>query len=130
MFSILEWGVIQPSNSPISAPIVLVKKKDGSTPFCVDYRALNSVTIKDAFPIPKIAQIFDTLLGAKYFSSMDLASGYRQVRTAERDQHKTAIVTPDGGLYENLKMPCGLSNALGTFNRVVRKLFRRHLWKW
>ena len=128
--SMLERGVIQSSSSPYSAPIVLVKKKDGSTRFCVDYRALNSVTIKDAFPIPKIAQTFDALRGAKFFSSMDLASGYWQVPIAEEDRHKTAFVTPDGGLYEYLKMPFGLPNAPGTFQRLMNELFRRHLWKW
>ena len=128
MTSILERGVKQPSNSRYSDPIVLVKK-DGSTPFCADYRALNSVTAKDAFPIPKIAQTFDALRGATYFSSMDLASGYWLVPTAEEDRHKTAFVTPDGGLYEYLKMPFGLSNAPGTFQRLMNKVFRRHLRK-
>ena len=73
--SMLEKGVIQPSKSPYSAPIVFQTKKDGSWQFCVDYRKLNDVTVKDAFPIPKIHQTFDALNGQKYFSSLDLAMG-------------------------------------------------------
>ena len=88
--------MIQPSKSPYSAPIVLQMKKDGSWRFCVDYRKLNDVTVKDAFPIPKIYQTFDALNGQKYFSSLHLASGYWQVPVAEEDRHKTAFVTPDG----------------------------------
>ena len=79
---------------------MLVKKKDGSTRFCVDYRALNSVTVKDAFSITKIAQTFDALRRAKYLSPMDLTIGYWQVPISEEDRHKTAFVNPDGGLYE------------------------------
>ena len=128
--SMLEKGVIQPSKSPYSAPIVLQTKKDGSWRFCVDYRKLNDVTVKDAFPIPKIHQTFDALNGQKYFSSLDLASGYWQVPVAEEDRHKTAFVTPDEGFYEYVMMPFGLSNAPGTFQRLMNELFRDHLWKW
>ena len=120
----LKRGVIQPSKSPYSAPIVLQTKKDGSWRFCVDYRKLNDVTVKDAFPIPKIHQTFDALNGQKYFSSMVLASGYWQVPVAEEDRHKTAFVTPGGGFYEYVMMPFGLSNAPGTFQRLMNELFR------
>ena len=96
----------------------------------MDYRKLNDVTVKDAFPIPKIHQTFDALNGQKYFSSLDLASGYWQVPVAEEDRHKTAFVTPDGGFYEYVMMPFGLSNAPGTFQRLMNELFRDHLWKW
>ena len=122
--------MIQPSKSPYSAPIVLQTKKDGSWRFCVDYRKLNDVTVKEAFLIPKIHQTFDALTGQKYFSSLDLASGYWQVPVAEEDRHKTAFVTPDGGFYEYVMMPFGLSNAPGTFQRLMNELFRDHLWKW
>ena len=113
--SILEKGVIQPSTSPYSAPIVLQKKKDGSWRFFVDFRDLNDVTVKGAFPIPKIDQSFDALRGAKVFSSLDLVSGYWQVPVAPEDRQKTTFVTPDGGLYEYIKMSFGLSNAPGPF---------------
>ena len=94
----LERGVIQPSRSPYSAPIVLQKKKDGSWRFCVDYRQLNDVTVKDAYPMPNQAQVSDALRGNTIFSSVDLASGYWQVPVAAEHSHKTAFVTPDRGL--------------------------------
>ena len=122
--------MIQPSKRPYSEPIVLQTKKDGSWRFCVDYRKLNDVTAKDAFPIPKIHQTFDALNGQKYFSSLDLASGYWQVPVAEEDRHNTAFVTPDGGFYEYVMMPFGLSNAPETFQRLMNELFRDNLWKW
>ena len=128
--SMLDKGIVQPSKRPYSAPIVLQKKNDGSWRFFVDYRKLNEVTIKDAFPIPRIQQTFDALKGQKYFSSLDLASGYWQVPAAEEDRHMTAFVTPDGGFYEYVMMPFGLSNAPGTFQRLMNELFREHLWKW
>ena len=128
--SMLEKGVIQPSSSPYSAPIVLQKKKDGSWRFCVDYRDLNDVTVKNAFPIPKTNQSFDALRGAKIFSSLDLASGYWQVPVAPEDRQKTAFVTPDGGLYGYIKTSFGLSNAPGNFKRLTNNLFKDHLWKW
>ena len=88
------------------------------------------MTIKDAFPITQIQQTFDALKGQEYFPSLDLASGYWQVPVAEEDRHKTAFVTPDGGFYEYEMMPFGLSNAPGTFKRLMNELFREHLWKW
>ena len=125
----LKRGVIQHSNSPYSAPIVLARKKDGSWRFCVDYRRLNEVTVKDAFPIPKIEQTFDALNGAKFFSTLDLASGYWQVPVAPEDRFKTAFVTPDGGLYEYVRMPFGLTNAPGTFQRLMNTLFAQYIYK-
>ena len=123
----LERGVIQPSRSPYSAPIVLQKKKDGSWRFCVDYRKLNDVTVKDAYPMPNQAQVFDALRGNTFFSSVDLASGYWQVPVAAEHRHKTAFVTPDGGLYEYVPMPFGMSNAPATFQRLMNELFQQSL---
>ena len=91
-------GVAHYRKVAIDTPLVMVKKKDGSTRFCVDYRKLNDVTIKDAFPISKIDQIFDALRGANFFSSLDLVGGYWRVPVAPEHRHKTAFVIPDGGL--------------------------------
>ena len=89
--SMIDHGVVQLSSSPWASPVVLVKKKDGSTRFCVDYRRLNEVTRKDAYPLSRIDSTLDALGGAKYFSTIDLASGYWQVQVDPSDQEKTAF---------------------------------------
>ena len=95
----LDKGVIVPSKSPYSSPIVMVPKKDGTNRMCIDYRKLNQITRKDAYPLPRIGQTIDALQGAGYFLSLDLASGNWQVLVAEKDRHKTAFCSSEGGLY-------------------------------
>lgn len=119
---LLEAQVIRESSSPYASPIVLVKKKDGSLRMCVDYRQLNSKTRKDAFPLPRIEESLDALTGARWFSTLDLASGYNQVPVVEGDRPKTAFCTPFG-LFEYNRMPFGLCNAPSTFQRLMQRLF-------
>ncbi|KAL8603295.1 hypothetical protein ACOMHN_017408 [Nucella lapillus] len=115
---LLEKDIIQPSSSPYASPIVLVCKKNGDLRMCVDYRKLNAKTRRDAYPLPRIEESLDALQGAKYFSSLDLASKYYQVAMSEKDQHKTAFATPFG-LYEFKRMPFGLCTAPQTFQRLM-----------
>lgn len=114
----LEKDVIQRSTSPWAAPVVLVKKRDGTTWFCVDYSGINKVTRKDAYPLPRIDATLDTLAGSKWFSTVDLLSGYWQVEIAETDRQKTAFCTTEG-LFEFKVMPFGLCNAPATFQRLM-----------
>ena len=114
----LQKEVIQRSASPWASPIVLVRKKDGSTRFCVDYRKVNNVTRKDAYPLPRVDDTLDTLAGAKWFSTLDLTSGYWQVEVEPKDREKTAFCTPDG-LFEFKVMPFGLCNAPATFQQLM-----------
>ena len=123
----LKKGIIEPSNSPWSSPIVLVSKKDGSTRFCVDYRKLNDVTVKDAYPIPRVHDCLDALSESKWFSTMDLCSGFWQVQMDENDKAKTAFSTSQG-LYHFTVMPFGLVNAPSTFERVMEDVLRGLQW--
>ena len=121
----LKRGVVEQSNGPWSSPIVLVKKKDGTTRFCVDFRKINDLTKKDAHPLPRIDDTLDTLGGAQWFSTLDLASGYWQVEVHPPDREKTAFATPDG-LYQFRVMPFGLCNAPGTFQRLMERVLQGH----
>lgn len=114
----LSQGVIVPSKSPWASPIVLVRKKDGGLQFCVDYRKLNQATKLDEFPLPRIDDTLDLLAGARYFTTLDLAAGYWQVKMDPASQEKTAFTTY-AGLFEFKKMPFGLVNAPPTFQRLM-----------
>ncbi|MCG8049521.1 MAG: reverse transcriptase family protein [Candidatus Thiodiazotropha endolucinida] len=116
---LLKQNVIRKSTSPYAAPVVLVRKKDGSLRLCVDYRQLNANTVKDAYPLPRIDEALEAISNSKYFSTIDLAQGYYQVAIDPDDISKTAFRIGTGGLYEYLRMPFGLCNSPGTFQRLM-----------
>jgi len=125
---LLKKGIIQESNSPWSAPIVVVKKKSGDFRLCIDYRRLNAVTIKPIYHIPDSRTIFDTLNGSKIFSSIDISSAYYQCPVKEEHKKYTSFTTRKGQ-YEFNRMPFGLSGAPFTFQRLMNTIFRKENWQ-
>ena len=116
-----QQGIIESSKSPLASPIVLVKKKDGSYRFCVDYQKLNEVTKKDSYPLPRIEDSLETLAGMQWFSALDLRSGYWQVKLDEDAREKTSFTT-GAGLWQYTVMLFGLCNAPATFERLMEQV--------
>lgn len=125
---LLEKGIVEPSSSDWASPPVLVRKKDGKLRYCIDYRKLNNLTVKDAFPIPKIETCLDTLRGSVFMSTLDMASGYYQVKLDDHDKHKTAFITKYG-LFQYTKLPFGLCNSPATFSRMIQLVLQGLTWK-
>ena len=123
---LLDKGFIRPSVSLSGAPILFVKKKDGSMRLCIDYRKLNKVTIKNKYPLPRIDDLFDQLQGAMVFFKIDLRSGYNQLRIREEDIPKTAFRSRYGH-YEFLVMSFGLTNAPTVFMELMNRAFKEFL---
>ncbi|CAH2235236.1 jg10488 [Pararge aegeria aegeria] len=118
---LLDAGIIKESESSYASLVILVKKKNGDSRLCVDYRALNAVTLKERYPLPNIDDQVSKLAGKRYFTSLDLAQSYHQVRISPEDTHKTAFVTPQGH-YEYTRVPFGLANAASVFMRLINKI--------
>ncbi|GET54019.1 hypothetical protein GLOIN_2v1765994 [Rhizophagus irregularis DAOM 181602=DAOM 197198] len=122
----LKLGKIRESRSPWSSPVTLAGKKSGNYRFCIDYRKLNKVTITDAYPLPRIDEQLERISSGKWFTSLDLASGFNQIEMAEEDIEKTAFIC-SAGLYEYNVMPFGLTNAPASFQRLMDKVLKEYL---
>ncbi|GJU02501.1 putative reverse transcriptase domain-containing protein [Tanacetum coccineum] len=125
---LLDRGFIRPSTSPWGAPVLFVKKKDGSFRMCIDYRELNKLTVKNRYPLPRIDDLFDQLQGSSVYSKIDLRSGYHQLRVRDEDIPKTAFRTRYGH-YEFQVMPFGLTNALAVFMDLMNRVCKPYLDK-
>ena len=126
--TMVEHGIIQPSSSEWAAAPVIVRKKDGTFRYCVDYRSLNNLTRKDGFPLPLIEECLDALADTEFFSTLDMASGYWQVVIHPDDRHKTAFITKYG-LYEHVRLAMGLCNSPATYQRIMTYVLQNMLWK-
>ena len=116
----LDSGAIHPSQSPWCNTVVLVQKKDGGLQFCIDFRRLNARTKKDSYPLPRMQETMESMVVARFFSMMDLKSGFWQVKMAEKSQQYTAFTVRSMGIFEFLRMPYGLCNALATFQQLMQ----------
>lgn len=119
---LLALGMIEPANSPYGSPVLFVEKADGSLRMCVDYRALNKITVKDRYPMPNIQELFDQLKGAKVFSTLDLQQGYNQIKISEQDRPYTAFLAPGMGQYQYKVLAFGLTGAPSSFFRIVTNM--------
>jgi hypothetical protein len=126
---LLQQGVIEPSTSPWSSPVVLVKKKDGTNRFCVDFTKLNAITVKDPFPLPRIDDMFDSLSDSEYFTTLDFQSGYFQIPLDKQDRPKTAFSTRDSR-YQFTVLPQGVTNGPPTFQRIVNQILGPTRWQY
>lgn len=120
LHELLAAGIIKVSRSPYASPIVVARKRNGAVRMCIDYRTLNSRTIPDQYTVPRIDEALDCLTGSRWFSVLDLRSGYYQINMAEEDKEKTAFICPLG-FYQFERMPQGISGAPSTFQRLMEK---------